>query len=769
MGEWKKTWCNLCAVTCGLEMEVEDNRIINVRPDPSSPRSNGYCCRKGRSAKYFQENKDRLTYPKKRVGDHYERISWEQAYREIAEKGKKILEEHGPRSMGIIGGGTYSITTPAATGQPLMKAIGTQYFFNPLGVEFNGDWWSHGRIFGNQGHWLEPDDLHNEVVIFWGSNAYVSHQIPNSKKIIRGFSEDPDKMVIAVDPRLSETARMADLHVMPTMGSDSLFLRALIALILENHWENAEYIAKYVSDWEKTKRWFQNFDIDAALRVCKVPRERAEEFARILTTKKWGMHRDLGLYFGRNATTNSYLCILLAIVCGMALVKGGNVMPERIIMLEDSDEYDKKTWRTPVTNRFPVYQIFPEGCVPDEVLGDNEDRIRFMISTLSNPCRSYPDSQRMEEALSHLELFVAIDCVETETTMIADYVLPSTSAYEGTGDFTMFTLNYPEVVYGSRPRITEPLGEAREDCRIFAELAQAMGYLPEIPKSLYDAADRVAVDGDRMRYFFEFFKYIAAGRLKYFDMAASIICLTLGRSIGYGKSMSWAALLTSELNKRVIMDVEPDTKQHPILARMPIFKDFCTMDAAFEQVDKHPEGYVIAHSDTEHMMERHVLHKDKKIHTWAPEVEKYLDTYITPEAEEIALSRDGEWNMVLSAGNHANGGCNNAMRNPGTYQYRQPYTLLMNPNDAREMGFEDGETVKLSTNRGSIEIPLEITWETARGYVIMPHFFGLHYQGRQIGMHANYLTDNHDLDKLTGNSQWRYTPCRVEALEAAQI
>ena len=60
MSEWKKTWCNLCAVTCGLEMEVEDNRIINVRPDPSSPRSNGYCCRKGRSAKYFVENRDRL-------------------------------------------------------------------------------------------------------------------------------------------------------------------------------------------------------------------------------------------------------------------------------------------------------------------------------------------------------------------------------------------------------------------------------------------------------------------------------------------------------------------------------------------------------------------------------------------------------------------------------------------------------------------------------------------------------------------------------------
>ena len=69
MSVWKKTLCNLCAMTCCLEMEVEDNRIINVRPDPDSPSSECYCCRKGRSAKYFVENSERILYPKKRVGD----------------------------------------------------------------------------------------------------------------------------------------------------------------------------------------------------------------------------------------------------------------------------------------------------------------------------------------------------------------------------------------------------------------------------------------------------------------------------------------------------------------------------------------------------------------------------------------------------------------------------------------------------------------------------------------------------------------------------
>ncbi len=764
MSEWKKTWCNLCAVTCGLEMEVENNRIINVRPDPSSPRSNGYCCRKGRTARFFVENGDRLLYPKKRVGDHYERISWEQAYREIAEKTRDIVNLHGPRSVAFLGTGTYSVTTPAATAQPLMKAIGTQYNFNPIGVEFGGDWWSHGRILGDQAYFMECDDANAEVMIYWGSNSYVSHQIPNAKKICRGFSQDPNKMVIAVDPRLSETARMADLHIMPALGSDALFLRALIALILEKGWENRTFLEAHARDWDRARAWFEGFDIDAALNVCKVPRRQAEEFARILTTRKWGMHRDLGIFFGRHSTLSSYLCLTLMVVCGTALVKGGNVTPERVLVLDSSDERNPKTWRLPVTGRFPVLSVYPEGAFPDEVLGSNPDRIRVVFSTLTNPARSYPDSQRMEEALEKLELFVAIDCCETETTRLADYVLPSMSAFEANGDFDLFTLNYPEVVFGNRKRIVEPFGEAKEDAMIFAELTQAMGYLPQLPLSLYAAAEEAVRTGDRVKYFMKVVMWIAKGKGRYFDQAATIIALTLGKAMGSaGRAMNWAVLLTSPINKRALMTVKPDTRMHPILSRIPPCKDWCELDAAFRLVDEHPEGAVIAMADEDHLMERHIRHKDGKFHLWCEEIDRYIRR-ITPEqeAEELRL-KDG-CNMILSAGRHSDAGMDSAMRNPATHRYRQPYVLSMHPEDARELGLADGQTVRVSTNRGSLEVPVELTWQTARGYCIIPHYFGFTYQGKTYGTHINLLTDNRDLDELTGNSRWRYTPCRVEAL-----
>ena len=84
---------------------------------------------------------------------------------------------------------------------------------------------------------------------------------------------------------------------------------------------------------------------------------------------------------------------------------------------------------------------------------------------------------------------------------------------------------------------------------------------------------------------------------------------------------------------------------------------------------------------------------------------------------------------------------------------------------AKEMGFADGETVRVSTKKGSLTIPVETTWQTCRGYCLIPHHMGLMYEGRTYGTHINYLTDHRDIDELTGNAKWRYTPCRVEKIQ----
>lgn len=187
------------------------------------------------------------------------------------------------------------------------------------------------------------------------------------------------------------------------------------------------------------------------------------------------------------------------------------------------------------------------------------------------------------------------------------------------------------------------------------------------------------------------------------------------------------------------------------------------MDAAFRLCDEHPEGAVIAHSDEQNLMKRHIKHKDGKLHLWCEEIDRYIKR-ITPDQEEADLRLKDGCNMILSAGRHSDGGVNASMRNNRTYRYRKLYTLAMNPEDAKEMGFADGQTVRLSTHKGSIEIPVEFSWQISRGYCMAPHYFGLKFEGKTYGMHINYLTDHHDIDELTGNARWRYTPCRVEAI-----
>lgn len=350
MSEWKKTQCTVCGVSCGLDVEVEDGKIVSCRPDATSPRSHGYCCRKGRNSKYFVEHGDRLDYPMKRVGDKFERISWDQAISEIGAKLRDTVDAHGQRSVCGIGGASGGDQSELVFLRPMIQGLGSQYFFNPIGFEFMGNWWSHGKIFGDQVCFAEPDDTNVDVMMFWGSNSFVTHQIVDARKNIRETSEDPNKLLIVVDPRMSETARMADMHVMPRPGTDALLMRAMIALILKNGWENREYIEKYVGDFNRAKLMYTGVDIEKSFEVCGVPYEQMAELCRIMTTRKWGCHQDLGLFCGRHSTLNSYLMITLMVICGVALVPGGCIVPELWATRGDfSDENDPKVWRTKST------------------------------------------------------------------------------------------------------------------------------------------------------------------------------------------------------------------------------------------------------------------------------------------------------------------------------------------------------------------------------------------------------------------------------------
>ena len=201
MGEWKKTGCVLCAQNCGLEVFVEDNRITKTRGDKDNPRSKGYVCRKGANIAFHQHHKDRLTHPLKRVGDKFERISWEQAISEIAARLKEIIGTHGPKSYAYMGGGGQGCHFDAAFGVRLMRALGSRYHYSPLAQELTGIFWAIGRFTGRQYLFGIPDEHASDMILAIGWNGMQSHQMPRAPLVLKEFSKNPDKLLVVIDPQ----------------------------------------------------------------------------------------------------------------------------------------------------------------------------------------------------------------------------------------------------------------------------------------------------------------------------------------------------------------------------------------------------------------------------------------------------------------------------------------------------------------------------------------------------------------------------------------
>jgi anaerobic selenocysteine-containing dehydrogenase len=242
MAEVYKTGCVLCAQNCGLEAQVRDNRIVKTRGDRANARSNGYACRKGLNVAFHQHNADRLRFPLKRTEKGFERVSWEQALSEIAGRLKEIVAGSGPRSFAYMGGGGQGCHFEAAFGVRLLRAMGSQYHYSALAQEFSGMFWVHGRTLGRQYIYLVPDIEHTDLMLAIGWNGMQSHQIPQAPRYLQRISKDPDKLLIVVDPRLSETAKIADIHLAIRPGTDALLLKAMIAMVLAEGWENKSYL-----------------------------------------------------------------------------------------------------------------------------------------------------------------------------------------------------------------------------------------------------------------------------------------------------------------------------------------------------------------------------------------------------------------------------------------------------------------------------------------------------------------------------------------------
>lgn len=733
---------------------MENNRIVKVRGDRDNPVSQGYVCRKGLNISYHQHHGDRLVHPLKKAGDTFERVSWDRAFDEIAEKLSTLTEKYGPRSFALMGGGSIGCALQGIFAINLLRGLGSQYFYNALAQELTGRYWVDGKTYGSEGLHVFPHLDKCDMLLAVGWNPMMSHHTPRARRVLTAFARDPRKVLVVVDPRLSETARIADIHLALRPGTDALLYRAMLSIILNKGWHDQAYIDRHVKGFEAIRPFFTGFEAKEALEVCELDYDAVKEVCRLFAARKSCLRSDLGVLMNRHSTLVSYLETVLMTLCGRIGVEGGNLFPVSLRTRPPKrtgapGRLASRYWRTLATDYPGITRVYPPNVMPEEILSDHPERLRAVVVSGANPLRSFADTSAYEEAFERLDLLVTVDIAMTETAALSHYVLPALSAYESwDAGLTLWEGGFPDIFMQVRHPVLEPEGVQMEGGEIFLRLSERLGLVPEIPDILYDESDT----GDRLRFGTALLDYLNStpGAAKFLPF---ILGKTLGKNLGSVQLASfWGGL----------QNLPP--QGHELAERAGFHPGPGLGEEIFQAILEHPEGILTGKVDMDgwdHL--RALATADGRINLDVPELADWIQE-IEPDAERERLKEGEEkYPFILSSGRHMDFNANTQMRDPAWNRGKRACTVIMHPKDAERSGLSDGRMVKIITEAGEETAELQVTTLTRQGYLMIPHGFGLVFQGKRYGANANRLTRSTHRDRVAGTPYHRYIRCRVEA------
>ncbi|HEX8113553.1 MAG TPA: molybdopterin-dependent oxidoreductase, partial [Kofleriaceae bacterium] len=432
------TACVLCSHNCGLVVAVEDGHLAQIGPDHRNPITRGYICNKAYSLDRYVHHAQRVHHPLRRTAaGGFERVTWDRAVAEIADKLALLRRKYTSRCIGLVGGGGQGNHMGVAYALSFLHGLGSRMWFNALAQEKTQhsllDQW---MFSASPATWLHADDHTTHYLLVLGSNPRVSHRGHNATEVLKAIAEDPDRTLVVVDPRRSETARQADLHVALRPGSDCYFLIGLIATLVRRNLIDAEFVRRYTEGADRLFAQIAPVDVAALAAQCGIPGATidrvAEGFARAPSA---AIACDLGVEQTRFSTLNAYLIRVVLALTGNLGRAGGNLFHETFnppdpSLLEPRSSTFAHVSRTPGIRALSEFEMFSPSLVPEEVLGSHPARLRALIVDGSNPLISYAATERWRAALRRLDLLVVIDPAMTETAAVADYVLPTPVGYE---------------------------------------------------------------------------------------------------------------------------------------------------------------------------------------------------------------------------------------------------------------------------------------------------------------------------------------------------
>lgn len=485
--ETHHTFCRICESLCGLKVQTEGERIVNIEPDKDHVATGGFSCVKGLKQHEMYQSPDRLKRPLKRMEDgSYSEVSWDVALKEIGVKVKKIRKEDGPDSIAMYVGTAagFGVLHPTFA-QGFMTGIGSKSMYASATQDCSNKFAVSRHLYGFPFTLPFPDLTKTECLIVVGANPVISKwsflQVPNPIEKLRGMEKRGAKIYF-VDPRETESAQIAGKHIFIRPGTDVYFYLSFLNELIQQGGVDKKKVADFMEGYDDLEKLAADWPASKTEEVTGIDQNTLKEMVTAyIQANGASLYCSTGVNMGGNGTTAFWIQEVINAISGNLDSEGGTLVGKGII---DFIKFGVKNGvlmrddKSRIGGFTSVNDAFPGGILADEILTPGDKQVKALFVTGGNPLITMANSGRLREAFQKLDLLVTLDIYQNETSSEAHYVLPCTDPFQRPDLPFIFPLMLGlqlKPYLQATKAIYQPQGEQRDEASIYLDLARASG------------------------------------------------------------------------------------------------------------------------------------------------------------------------------------------------------------------------------------------------------------------------------------------------------
>jgi anaerobic selenocysteine-containing dehydrogenase len=488
--KWVKTTCGYCSVGCGMLVGIKNGKAVSVRGNPDHPVNRGKLCPKGLSEHHILDAAGRAKHPLLRKNGKLVPVSWDEALETMIDKFSSIQQKWGRDSLGVVGTGQLLTEESYALGKLVQLGFRTRNNDGNTTLCMASAVSGYKTSFGSDGPPGSYKDMEvADVVLLIGANIADNHPI-----LCQRLELNKQRTLIVVDPRVTKTAMMADIHLALKPRSDIALLNGIAHILIRDGLVDQRYIAEHTTGFDELKSFVAKFTTRHVAEVTGLSEDQIVRVAHLYGNAKAAF---IGWTMGVNHSTQG--TVTVNAINNLALITGNigragaapfsitgqcNAMGTResgfTASLPGYRKYDSSQdradlaalWSIPA-DRIPTARGL---AYPDIIEGAVSGTIKALWFIATNPVVSFPNYSVLEQALRSVEFLVVEDGFHpTPTSDFAHLVLPAAIWGEKEGTYT----NSERRVSKANVLLTPP-GEARPDFDIFLDIADRLGVKNEL-------------------------------------------------------------------------------------------------------------------------------------------------------------------------------------------------------------------------------------------------------------------------------------------------